>query len=97
MNRKLPKRIRRLLEKRSQLFFKKLTTGDTEDELAFRKMRNRCNQLLLSMRELVSQVTFILEPASSATLVSRISLTAHCNSASPATTCPYYIFTPLHV
>ncbi|GAA48147.1 hypothetical protein CLF_101235 [Clonorchis sinensis] len=25
-----------------QLFFKKLTTGDTEDELAFRKMRNRC-------------------------------------------------------
>ncbi|GAA55999.1 hypothetical protein CLF_109592 [Clonorchis sinensis] len=42
MSRKLPKRIRRLLEKRSQLFFKKLTTGDTEDELAFRKMRNRC-------------------------------------------------------
>ncbi|GAA56402.1 hypothetical protein CLF_110814 [Clonorchis sinensis] len=33
---------RRLLEKRSQLFFKKLTTGDTEDELAFCKMRNRC-------------------------------------------------------
>ncbi|GAA57146.1 hypothetical protein CLF_112240 [Clonorchis sinensis] len=32
----------RLLEKRSQLFLKKLTTGDTEDELAFRKMRNRC-------------------------------------------------------
>ncbi|GAA48193.1 hypothetical protein CLF_101297 [Clonorchis sinensis] len=31
-----------LLEKRSQLFFKKLTTGDTEDELAFRKIRNRC-------------------------------------------------------
>ncbi|GAA54697.1 hypothetical protein CLF_104863 [Clonorchis sinensis] len=42
MSRKLPKRIRRLLEKRSQLFFKKLTTGDTEDELAIRKMRNRC-------------------------------------------------------
>ncbi|GAA49892.1 hypothetical protein CLF_103749 [Clonorchis sinensis] len=42
MSRKLPKRIRRLLEKRSQLFLKKLTTGDTEDELAFRKMRNRC-------------------------------------------------------
>ncbi|GAA53808.1 hypothetical protein CLF_111196 [Clonorchis sinensis] len=42
MSRKLPKRIRCLLEKRSQLFFKKLTTGDTEDELAFRKMRNRC-------------------------------------------------------
>ncbi|GAA50640.1 hypothetical protein CLF_104843 [Clonorchis sinensis] len=42
MSRKLAKRIRRLLEKRSQLFFKKLTTGDTEDELAFRKMRNRC-------------------------------------------------------
>ncbi|GAA47935.1 hypothetical protein CLF_100983 [Clonorchis sinensis] len=42
MSRKLPKRIRRLLEKRSQLFIKKLTTGDTEDELAFRKMRNRC-------------------------------------------------------
>ncbi|GAA51304.1 pol-related protein [Clonorchis sinensis] len=42
MSRKLPKRIRRLLEKRSQPFFKKLTTGDTEDELAFRKMRNRC-------------------------------------------------------
>ncbi|GAA50660.1 hypothetical protein CLF_104875 [Clonorchis sinensis] len=41
-SRKLPKRIRRLLEKRSQLFLKKLTTGDTEDELAFRKMRNRC-------------------------------------------------------
>ncbi|GAA50218.1 hypothetical protein CLF_104248 [Clonorchis sinensis] len=41
MSRKLPKRIRRVLEKRSQLFFKKLTTGDT-DELAFRKMRNRC-------------------------------------------------------
>ncbi|GAA57704.1 hypothetical protein CLF_113097 [Clonorchis sinensis] len=41
MSRKLPKRIRRLLEKRSQLFFKKLSTGDT-DELAFRKMRNRC-------------------------------------------------------
>ncbi|KER31949.1 hypothetical protein T265_01884 [Opisthorchis viverrini] len=36
------KRIRRLLEKRSQLYFKKLTTGDTEDEPAFRKMRNRC-------------------------------------------------------
>ncbi|GAA52915.1 hypothetical protein CLF_109083 [Clonorchis sinensis] len=34
---KLPKRIRRLLEKRSKLFFK-----GTEDELAFRKMRNRC-------------------------------------------------------
>ncbi|GAA48919.1 pol-related protein, partial [Clonorchis sinensis] len=34
--------IRRSLEKGSQLFFKKLTTGDTEDELAFRKMRNRC-------------------------------------------------------
>ncbi|GAA50761.1 hypothetical protein CLF_105013 [Clonorchis sinensis] len=28
--------------KRGQLFFKKLTTGDTEDELAFRKMRKRC-------------------------------------------------------
>ncbi|GAA52820.1 hypothetical protein CLF_108868, partial [Clonorchis sinensis] len=42
MSRKLPKRIWRLLEKRSQLFLKKLTTGDTEDELAFRKMRNRC-------------------------------------------------------
>ncbi|GAA48461.1 hypothetical protein CLF_101640 [Clonorchis sinensis] len=42
MSRKLPKRIRRLLEKRSQLFFKKLTTGDIEDELTFRKMRNRC-------------------------------------------------------
>ncbi|KER27518.1 hypothetical protein T265_05477 [Opisthorchis viverrini] len=41
MNRRLPKRIRRLLKKRSQLFFKKLTTGDREDELAFRKMRNR--------------------------------------------------------
>ncbi|GAA56332.1 hypothetical protein CLF_110614 [Clonorchis sinensis] len=41
MSRKLPKRIC-LLEKRSQIFFKKLTTGDTEDELAFRKMRNRC-------------------------------------------------------
>ncbi|GAA57342.1 hypothetical protein CLF_112559 [Clonorchis sinensis] len=42
MSRKLPKRIRRLLEKRSQLFLKKLTTGDTEDELASRKVRNRC-------------------------------------------------------
>ncbi|GAA57785.1 hypothetical protein CLF_113194, partial [Clonorchis sinensis] len=42
MSRKLAKRIRRLLEKRSQLLFKKLTTGDIEDELAFRKMRNRC-------------------------------------------------------
>ncbi|GAA57243.1 small subunit ribosomal protein SAe, partial [Clonorchis sinensis] len=42
MSCKLPKRIRRLLEKRSQLFFKKLATGDTEDELAFRKMRDRC-------------------------------------------------------
>ncbi|GAA47162.1 Y+L amino acid transporter 1 [Clonorchis sinensis] len=40
MSRKLPKRIRRILE-RSQLFSKKLPTGDTEDELAFRKMRNR--------------------------------------------------------
>ncbi|KER30138.1 hypothetical protein T265_03397 [Opisthorchis viverrini] len=38
----MPKRIRRLLEKRSHLFFKKLTTVNTEDELAFRKMRNRC-------------------------------------------------------
>ncbi|GAA52133.1 hypothetical protein CLF_107385 [Clonorchis sinensis] len=44
MSRKLPKRIRRLLEKRSQLFFKKLTTGETEDELAFRKMRNDVNR-----------------------------------------------------
>ncbi|GAA51912.1 hypothetical protein CLF_107005, partial [Clonorchis sinensis] len=42
MSRKLPKRIRRLLEKRSQLFFKMLNTGDTEDQLAFRKMQNRC-------------------------------------------------------
>ncbi|GAA53387.1 hypothetical protein CLF_110132 [Clonorchis sinensis] len=42
MSRKPTKRIRRLLKKRPQLFFKKLTTGDTEDELAFRKMRNRC-------------------------------------------------------
>ncbi|GAA57071.1 hypothetical protein CLF_112087 [Clonorchis sinensis] len=42
MSRKLPKMIRRLLEKWSQLFSKKLTTGDTEDELAFRKIRNRC-------------------------------------------------------
>ncbi|GAA54600.1 ESCRT-II complex subunit VPS25 [Clonorchis sinensis] len=37
-----PKVASCLLEKRSQLFLKKLTTGDTEDELAFRKMRNRC-------------------------------------------------------
>ncbi|GAA52423.1 hypothetical protein CLF_108022 [Clonorchis sinensis] len=42
MGRNLPKRFRRPLVKRSQLFFKKLTTGDAEDELAFRKMRNRC-------------------------------------------------------
>ncbi|GAA49094.1 hypothetical protein CLF_102476 [Clonorchis sinensis] len=42
MSRKPLKRIRRLLEKRSQLFFKNLTTGDTEDELAYSKMRNRC-------------------------------------------------------
>ncbi|GAA47379.1 hypothetical protein CLF_100287 [Clonorchis sinensis] len=42
MSRMLPKIIRCLLEKRSQLFFKKLTTEDTEDELAFRKMRSRC-------------------------------------------------------
>ncbi|GAA47169.1 hypothetical protein CLF_100039 [Clonorchis sinensis] len=42
MSRKLPKRIRRLLEKRSHLFFKKLATEDTEDELAFRKVRKRC-------------------------------------------------------
>ncbi|GAA51771.1 protein kinase N, partial [Clonorchis sinensis] len=42
VSRKPPKRIRRLLEKKSQLFFKKLTTGDAEDELVFRKMRNRC-------------------------------------------------------
>ncbi|GAA53552.1 hypothetical protein CLF_110480 [Clonorchis sinensis] len=42
MSRKLPKRIRRLLEKKSQQFFKKLTAGDTEDELAFPKMWNRC-------------------------------------------------------
>ncbi|GAA57285.1 hypothetical protein CLF_112476 [Clonorchis sinensis] len=42
MNRKPPKRIRLLLNKRSQLFFKTLTAGNTEDKLAFRKMRNRC-------------------------------------------------------
>ncbi|GAA47626.1 hypothetical protein CLF_100599 [Clonorchis sinensis] len=42
MSHKLPERIRCLLEKRSQLFFKRLTTSDTDDELAFRKMRNRC-------------------------------------------------------
>ncbi|GAA53043.1 large subunit ribosomal protein L35Ae [Clonorchis sinensis] len=35
-------RSRRLLGERSQLFFEKLTIEDTEDELAFRKMRNRC-------------------------------------------------------
>ncbi|GAA51114.1 hypothetical protein CLF_105603 [Clonorchis sinensis] len=33
---------RHFVDQRSQIFFKKLTTGDTEDELAFRKMRNRC-------------------------------------------------------
>ncbi|KAG5449624.1 40S ribosomal protein S17 [Clonorchis sinensis] len=41
MSRRLLQRIWRLLEKRSQLFFTKLTKGETEDELAFRKMRNR--------------------------------------------------------
>ncbi|GAA49608.1 THO complex subunit 1 [Clonorchis sinensis] len=42
ISRKLPKRIRRFLEKKSQLFFIRLTTGDTKDELEFRKMQNCC-------------------------------------------------------
>ncbi|GAA56249.1 ankyrin repeat and MYND domain-containing protein 2 [Clonorchis sinensis] len=40
MDCKLPKRIRRFLDERSQLFLQKMTVGGTEDELAFRKMRN---------------------------------------------------------
>ncbi|GAA51326.1 peptide alpha-N-acetyltransferase [Clonorchis sinensis] len=42
MDQKLLKRIRRLLETRSQLFFRKITTGDAEDEPAFRNTRHRC-------------------------------------------------------
>ncbi|KER24566.1 hypothetical protein T265_07798 [Opisthorchis viverrini] len=60
MNRKLPKRIRRLLEKRSQLFFKKLTTGDTEDELAFRKMRNRSQHGFLPNRSCVTNMVVFM-------------------------------------
>ncbi|GAA50217.1 hypothetical protein CLF_104247 [Clonorchis sinensis] len=61
MSRKLPKRIRRLLEKRSQLFLKKLTTGDTEDELAFRKMRNRCKSEIRQWN--IRKQATILDPA----------------------------------
>jgi hypothetical protein len=38
----LPRRIRHLLDKRSQLFAKKMCTGDPNDDGAFREMRNRC-------------------------------------------------------
>jgi hypothetical protein len=38
----LPRRIRRLLDKRSQLFAKKISTGHPTDEKAFREIRNRC-------------------------------------------------------
>ncbi|GAA48689.1 hypothetical protein CLF_101918 [Clonorchis sinensis] len=48
ISRKPPKRIRALVGKRSQLFFKKLTTGDAEDKQTMRKMRNHCERQSLN-------------------------------------------------
>ncbi|GAA52873.1 hypothetical protein CLF_109010 [Clonorchis sinensis] len=58
IGRKLSKRIRCLLGKRSQPFCKKLTTGDTEYELASRKTRNRCKSEI-RQRNIGKQATIL--------------------------------------
>ena len=47
---KLPKRIRRRLDSRNQLFAKYKTTGSDADSINFRKIRNKCKQATSQFR-----------------------------------------------
>ena len=54
---KLPKRIRRQLDSRNQLFAKYKTTGSDADGVNFRKIRNKCKQSYPSIQAEQSNAT----------------------------------------